>query len=88
MPPLFAQFSKIVGGLMSVNQANSLASGKQVIFLDMIGMLAWPATITAFTKLVSMTVTPTSTLGGTPPAPVTFTLTGDGTACLPVYGLN
>jgi hypothetical protein len=88
MPPIFAQFSKIWGGLMSVNQANSLGSGKQVLFLDMIGLLAYPATITAFTKLVSMTVTPTSASGVTPPAPVTFTLSGDGTANLPVYALT
>jgi hypothetical protein len=73
---------------MSVNQANSLSNGKQVIFLDMIGRTAWPATITAFTKLQSMTVTPTSALGGTPPGPVTFTLSGEGTAALPLHGLN
>jgi hypothetical protein len=88
MPPIFAQFSKIWGGLMSVNQANSLSSGKQVLFLDMIALLAYPATITSFTKLQNMTVTPTSALGGTPPAPVTFPLNGEGTAALPLYALN
>lgn len=73
---------------MSVNQANAQKSGNAVVFLDMIGMLAYPATITAFTKLQTMTVTPTSAQGGTPPAAVTFTLSGDGTANLPVYALN
>jgi hypothetical protein len=88
MPPIFSQFSKIWGGLMSVNQANAQANGKQVLFLDMVGMLAYPATITAFTKLQTMTVTPTSAQGGTPPAPVTFPLNGEGTASLPIYALN
>jgi hypothetical protein len=86
--PIFSQFTTIQGPLMSVNQANSLSNGKQVIFMDMIGRSAWPATITAFIKLSTMTVTPTSALGGTPPAPVTFTLSGEGTAALPLYGLN
>jgi hypothetical protein len=86
--PVFSVFTTIWGPLMSVNRANSLSNGKQVIFLDMIGLTAWPATITAFTKLSTMTVTPTSALGGTPPGPVTFTLSGDGTAALPLYGLN
>lgn len=87
-PPIFSQFSPIAGQLMSVNQANSLSNGKTVIFADLVGMSAWPATISAFTKLGSMLVTPTSTMGLTPPAPVTFPLSGEGTASLPLYAVS
>jgi hypothetical protein len=87
MPPIFSVFSKLKG-LMSVNQANAQKSGNQVIFYDMVALLIWPATITAFTKGTSMTVTPTSTQGGSPPAAVTFALNGEGTAALPLFALN
>jgi hypothetical protein len=87
MPPIFSVFSTLAG-LMSVNQANAQKSGNQVVFFDMVSLLLWPATITAFTKGSSMTVTPTSAQGGSPPAAVTFALNGEGTANLPLFGLN
>jgi hypothetical protein len=89
-PAVFGQFSKVWGALMSVNQANAqMANGITVVFLDMIGMLAWPATVSAFTARTSMVVTPTAAIAGdTPPAAVTLTLSGDGSANLPIYALN
>jgi hypothetical protein len=88
MPPKFGQFSKLWGSLMSVNQANTLANGVTVVFLDMIALLAWPATISAFTARTSMVVTPSAAItGDTPPAAVTFSLSGDGSANLPLMAL-
>lgn len=87
--PIFTQFSKVAGSFMSINQANTLANGNTVIYVDTIGMLAWPATVSGFTKLVQMTVTPSAAVAGdTPPAAVTFTLSGEGTAALPLFALS
>jgi hypothetical protein len=87
MPPIFSQFTKIWGALCSVNQANQLASGAVVVFLDMIGLIGYAATVTAVTKNQSITVTVTH-----PPAWMTaaqtFTLGTDGSAALPFYALT